>query len=99
MIKLDVAHCLFGMKRIRFIFNIKGKVHHLKDAFETNHRGTEFHRRIGKSLQGSIEHAQIRTKGDDGADGEGTKDDQITAKAIHQGGTDRTQQTDDDKEK
>ena len=75
------------------------QVDDLEDAFEGNHAGAEFDGRARETLQCAVQGAEIRTEGDDGADGEFILDDEPAAEAVDQRRAHRADETDHDEKR
>ncbi len=85
-------------QRAGFFSDLDGQVDDFEDALEADHRCGKLDRGVGKTLQGSVQVAEVCTEGDDGADGEHVADDEIAAQAVDQGSADSADQADDHKE-
>src|SRR5215207_5382421 len=96
MVKFQLASHVLQDKRILLFDDILRQVYDLEDTLETDHRRGEFYGRAGKPLQGAIELTEIRTKRNDGSNGEDIRNHKVPAKAIDERRPHRTDQTNDD---
>ena len=68
-------------ERVFLFQDVLRQVDDFEDAFETDHGGAELDGRARESLQCAVELTEIRTEGDDGADGECILNDVPAAEA------------------
>ena len=83
-VELELAAHILQRHGMFLLDDILRKIDDLKDALKGDHGGAELNGRAHESLQGRVQGADVGAEGDDGTDGEGALDDQVTAQAVGQ---------------